>query len=100
MRNDGGRGALDTDNAFLAGRLRESDNHSMEPKTITATELARNLSDVLSRVRYNQVQYNRKDIEEAIAVPARDRLVVETYLQHVPNRKGVAFAVNVRHGRR
>lgn len=52
----------------------------------------------LSRVRYNQVQYNRKDIEEAIAIPARDRLVVETYLQHVPNRKGVAFAVNVRHG--
>src|SRR5262249_21511471 len=38
------------------------------------------------------------DIEEAIAVPARDRLIVETYLQHVPNRKAVAFAVNVRHG--
>jgi len=49
-------------------------------------------------VRYNQVQYNRRDIEEAIAIPARDRLIVETYLQHVPNRKAVAFAVNVRHG--
>jgi superfamily II DNA or RNA helicase len=52
----------------------------------------------LSRVRYNQVQYNRKDIEETIAVPARDRLIVETYLDHVPKRKAVAFAVNVRHG--
>jgi superfamily II DNA or RNA helicase len=52
----------------------------------------------LSRVRYNQVQYNRRDIEEAIAIPARDRLIVDTYLQHVPNRKAVAFAVNVRHG--
>jgi superfamily II DNA or RNA helicase len=52
----------------------------------------------LSRVRYNQVQYNRKDIEEAIAIPARDRLIVDTYSQHVPNRKAVAFAVNVRHG--
>jgi superfamily II DNA or RNA helicase len=52
----------------------------------------------LSRVRYNQVQYNRRDIEEAIVVPARDRLVVDTYLQHVPNCKAVAFAVNVRHG--
>jgi superfamily II DNA or RNA helicase len=52
----------------------------------------------LSRVRYNQVQYHRKDIEEAIAIPARDRLIVDTYLQHVPGRKAVAFAVNVRHG--
>jgi superfamily II DNA or RNA helicase len=52
----------------------------------------------LGRVRYNQVQYNRKDIEEAIAIPARDRLIVDTYLQHVSNRKAVAFAVNVRHG--
>ncbi len=52
----------------------------------------------LSRVRYNQVQYNRRDIEETIAVPARDRLIVNTYLEHVPNRKAVAFAVNVGHG--
>jgi superfamily II DNA or RNA helicase len=52
----------------------------------------------LSRVRYNRVQYNRRDIEETIAIPARDRLIVDTYLQHVPGRKAVAFAVNVRHG--
>ena len=52
----------------------------------------------LSKVRYNQIQYNRKDIEETIAIPARDRLIVDTYLQHVPGRKAVAFAVNVRHG--
>ncbi|MGH7173455.1 MAG: DEAD/DEAH box helicase, partial [Gemmataceae bacterium] len=52
----------------------------------------------LSKVRYNQVQYNRRDIEETIAIPARDRLIVDTYLQHVPGRKAVAFAVNVRHG--
>jgi superfamily II DNA or RNA helicase len=54
----------------------------------------------LSRVRYNQVQYNRKDIEETIAIPARDRLVVDTYQQHVPGRKAVVFAVNVGHGER
>lgn len=52
----------------------------------------------LSRLRYNQVQYNRRDVEDVIAIPARDRLIVETYLDHVPNRKAVAFAVNVRHG--
>jgi hypothetical protein len=49
-------------------------------------------------VRYNQVQYNRRDIEESIAIPERDRLIVRTYLEHVPGRKAVAFAVNVRHG--
>lgn len=53
----------------------------------------------LSKVRCNQVQYNRRDIEETIAIPARDRLIVDTYQQHVPNRKAVAFAVNVRHGK-
>jgi superfamily II DNA or RNA helicase len=52
----------------------------------------------LTRVRYNQVQYNRRDIEESVAIPARDRLIVQTYLEHVPGRKAVAFAVNVRHG--
>jgi superfamily II DNA or RNA helicase len=52
----------------------------------------------LSRVRYNQLQYNRRDIEETVLIPGRDRLIVDTYLQHVPQRKAVAFAVNVRHG--
>jgi superfamily II DNA or RNA helicase len=52
----------------------------------------------LSRVRFNQVQYNRKDIEEAVLIPPRDRLIVETYQTHVPGRKAVLFCVNVRHG--
>lgn len=52
----------------------------------------------LSRVRFNQIQYNRKDIEETVLIPPRDRLIVNTYLDHVRGRKAVAFAVNVRHG--
>ncbi|HEX7380197.1 MAG TPA: DEAD/DEAH box helicase family protein [Pirellulales bacterium] len=52
----------------------------------------------LSRVRFNQVQYNRRDIEQAIVIPPRDRLIVETYQKHVPARKAVVFCVNVRHG--
>jgi superfamily II DNA or RNA helicase len=52
----------------------------------------------LSRVRFNQVQYNRKDIEERVIVPPRDRLIVDTYVNHVSGRKTVAFCVNVRHG--
>ncbi len=52
----------------------------------------------LSKVRFNQVQYNRKDIEERISIPTRDQLIVDTYLEHVPGRKAVVFCVNVRHG--
>lgn len=52
----------------------------------------------LSRVRYNHVQYNRRDIERAIFIPPRDRLIVETYQKHVAGRKAVVFCVNVRHG--
>jgi superfamily II DNA or RNA helicase len=51
----------------------------------------------LSRVRFNQIQYNRRDIEETVLVPSRDQLIVETYREHVPGRKAVVFCVNVRH---
>jgi superfamily II DNA or RNA helicase len=52
----------------------------------------------LSRVRFNQIQYNRRDIEETVLIPSRDQLIVETYRDHVPGRKAVVFCVNVRHG--
>jgi superfamily II DNA or RNA helicase len=52
----------------------------------------------LSRVRFNQIQYNRRDIEETVLVPSRDKLIVKTYNDHVRGRKAVAFCVNVRHG--
>lgn len=52
----------------------------------------------LSKVRFNQVQYNRKDIEERILIPPRDQLIVDTYVDHVSGRKAVVFCVNVRHG--
>jgi superfamily II DNA or RNA helicase len=52
----------------------------------------------LSHVRFNQVQYNRRDIEDTVIVPARDQLIVDAYKSHVSGRKAVAFCVNVRHG--
>jgi superfamily II DNA or RNA helicase len=52
----------------------------------------------LSHVRFNQVQYNRRDIEESVIVPSRDRLIVDMYREHVLGRKAVVFCVNVRHG--
>jgi superfamily II DNA or RNA helicase len=72
---------------------------AVERGELAAIRCFRVLTNVdLSRVRFNQVQYNRKDIEEAVIVPPRDRLIVDTYLNHVPGRKAVAFCVNVRHG--
>jgi superfamily II DNA or RNA helicase len=52
----------------------------------------------LSKVRFNQVQYNRQDIEERILIPPRDQLIVDTYVDHVIGRKTVVFCVNIRHG--
>lgn len=52
----------------------------------------------LTKVRFNEVQYNRRDLEEAILVPGRDQLILDTYLDHVRGRKAVVFCVNVRHG--
>jgi superfamily II DNA or RNA helicase len=52
----------------------------------------------LSHVRFNQVQYNPRDIEATVVIPARDELIVQTYLDHVRGRRAVVFCVNVRHG--
>ncbi len=51
----------------------------------------------LTRVRFNAVDYRRSDVEQLVTIPGRDRLIVDTYLSHVPNRRAVVFCVNVRH---
>jgi superfamily II DNA or RNA helicase len=51
----------------------------------------------LTWVRFNEVSYNRHDLEQTVTVPARNDLIVDTYLLHVPGRKGVTFCVNVAH---
>jgi superfamily II DNA or RNA helicase len=52
----------------------------------------------LSHVRFNQIQYNPTDIEATVVIPARDELIVQTYLDHVRGRRAVVFCVNVRLG--
>ena len=71
-------------------RARQACSDSWLPRVLTNVDLG--------RIRLNQIQYNRKDLEDTVIVPPRDRLIVETYLNHVPGRKAVAFCVNVRHG--
>ncbi len=84
--------------------FRESAHRLSLQEAIERGELApircvRVLTNVdLSRVRFNQVQYNRRDLEESVLVPPRDRLIVENYCAHFDGRKAVVFCVNVRHG--
>ena len=51
----------------------------------------------LTKVRFNSVQYNIRDLENKIFVPERNRLIVDTWLQYVQNKRTVVFCASVRH---
>ena len=51
----------------------------------------------LTRVRFNSVQYNIRDLESKIYVPERNRLIVDTWLQYVRDKRTVVFCAAVRH---
>ena len=51
----------------------------------------------LSKVRFNSVQYNIRDLESKIYVPERNRLIVDTWLQYVRNKRTVVFCASVKH---
>jgi len=40
-----------------------------------------------TNVRFNQIQYNARDIETTVIIPARDELIIQTYLDHVAGRR-------------
>lgn len=50
-----------------------------------------------SRVRINGINYNYRDLDNCIHVPERNRVIVETYLSHVPGQKAVVFCASVKH---
>jgi len=50
-----------------------------------------------TRVRFNGVKYNFRDLDQVVHVPERNRLIVETYLSHVPGEKAVVFCASVNH---
>jgi superfamily II DNA or RNA helicase len=54
----------------------------------------------LSRVRYNGVDYRSRDLGEALLIPDRDRLIVDTYLKHTLGKRAVCFCINVDHSER
>jgi type I site-specific restriction endonuclease len=48
-------------------------------------------------VRFNSVQYNIRDLESKIYVPERNKLIVDTWLQYVKNKRTVVFCASVKH---
>ncbi len=51
----------------------------------------------LSKIRYNGVDYRVRDLGEALQIPDRDRLIIETYRTHTPAKRAVCFCINVDH---
>lgn len=51
----------------------------------------------LSKVRFNSIQYNIRDLESKIYVPERNRLIVDTWMRYVRNKRTVVFCASVKH---
>jgi len=51
----------------------------------------------LSTVRINGVKYYAQDLESKLFVPERNKLIAETYLNYVLDKKTVVFCASVRH---
>ena len=51
----------------------------------------------LTKVRFNSVQYNIRELESKIYVPERNNLIVNTWLDYVKNKRTVVFCASVKH---
>ena len=51
----------------------------------------------LQDVRINGFKYNSLDLDSKIMVPGRNKLIVDTYLKYVKDRRTVVFCTSVRH---
>lgn len=51
----------------------------------------------LTKVRFNSVQYNIRDLESKIYVPERNKLIVDTFLDYVSDKRTVIFCASVKH---
>ena len=51
----------------------------------------------LTKVRFNSVQYNIRDLESKIYVPERNRLIVDTWMEYVRDKRTVVFCASVKH---
>ena len=51
----------------------------------------------MTKVRFNSVQYNIRDLDVKICVTERNQLIVDTWLEYVKNRRTVVFCASVKH---
>lgn len=51
----------------------------------------------MTKVRFNSVQYNIRDLDIKICVTERNKLIVDTWLEYVKNRRTVVFCASVKH---
>ncbi len=51
----------------------------------------------MTKVRFNSVQYNVRDLDIKICVTERNALIVETWLNYVKNKRTVVFCASVKH---
>lgn len=51
----------------------------------------------LSTVRINGIKYYSQDLESKLFVPERNKLITDTYMNWVKNKKTVVFCASVRH---
>lgn len=51
----------------------------------------------MTKVRFNNVQYNIRDLDVKICVLERNKLIVDTWLEYVKNKRTVVFCASVKH---
>ena len=51
----------------------------------------------LTKVRFNSVQYNIRDLESKIFVPERNQLIVDTWMEFVRDKRAVIFCASIKH---
>lgn len=51
----------------------------------------------MTKVRFNSVQYNIRDLDDKIFVPERNKLIVDTWKSYVKDKRTVVFCASVKH---
>lgn len=51
----------------------------------------------LSDVRINGIKYNSQDLESKLFIPERNKLIADTYVNYVKDKKAVIFCASVNH---
>ena len=53
----------------------------------------------ISNVRINGIKYNSQDLESKLFVPERNKIIADTYMEFVKDKKTVVFCASVAHAR-